>query len=80
MILIFHQNKLLRIFHADSFNENKKDFDIQYFNECFIEFIDSGSESEIGDDFGDGRKYYEITIPIYIFLYNCNCFMVHNSQ
>jgi hypothetical protein len=50
--------------HLKKYNENKKDFDIQYFNECFIEFIDSGSESEIGDDFGDGRKYYEITINL----------------
>lgn len=48
--------------HLRKYNENKEEFDIVYFNECFIDFIDDGAISEIGNDYGDGRKYYEITI------------------
>jgi hypothetical protein len=51
--------------HLKKYNENKQeDFNIEYFNDCFIEFIDSGSWSEIGDDYGDGRTYYEIIINL----------------
>ena len=31
--------------------------------ECFIDFIDSGAEVEIGEDYGDGRSYFELIIP-----------------
>lgn len=50
--------------HLRKYNENKEEFDIVYFNECFIDFIDDGAISEIGNDYGDGRKYYEITINL----------------
>lgn len=50
--------------HLRRYNESKEEFDIEYFNECFIDFIDEGSISEMCDDYGDGRKYYEITINL----------------
>ncbi len=31
--------------------------------ECFIDFIDSGAEVETGEDYGDGRSYFEVIIP-----------------
>jgi hypothetical protein len=50
--------------HLRKYNESKEEFNTKYFNDCFIEFIDSGSWSEIGDDYGDGRKYYEISMNL----------------
>ncbi len=50
--------------HLRKYNEDKEEFEIEYFNECFIDFIDDGAISEIGNDYGDGRKYYEITINL----------------
>jgi hypothetical protein len=55
--------------HLKRYNENvDSSFDINYFNDCFVEFIDNGAETYSGEDFGDAsginRNYYEIFINL----------------
>ena len=50
--------------HLRKYNESKEEFNTKYLDECFVEFIDSGSETETDDDYGDGRKYYEISMNL----------------
>lgn len=46
------------------FNESiSNNLDTDYIEECFIDFIDSGAEVEKGDNYGDGRSYFELVIP-----------------
>jgi hypothetical protein len=49
--------------HIRKFNESIEDFDTNYINDCFIEFVDFGAETEISD-YDDGRKYYTIIINL----------------
>jgi hypothetical protein len=46
--------------HLRRIFESKEQFDTKYLDECFVEFIDSGAETESGDDYADSRNYYEI--------------------
>jgi len=57
--------------HLRKFNENKSELDIQYFEECFIEFLDNTKENEnnyttneITDDnlHQFGQEYWHIQI------------------
>lgn len=57
--------------HLRKFNENKSELDIQYFEECFIEFLDNTKENEnnyttneITDDnlHKFGQEYWHIQI------------------
>ncbi len=48
--------------HLRKFNESKSDF-IDYIKDCFVDFLDLGSESDSGED-SNGRQYYEIFINL----------------
>jgi hypothetical protein len=66
--------------HLRKYNENlDSSFDINYFNDCFVEFIDNGAETDSGDAFEIANKvllrkfgnedsintsYYEIYIKL----------------
>lgn len=44
------------------FNETYS-LDNSSIEECFIDFIDLGATVETGEDYGDGRSYFEVVIP-----------------
>ena len=54
--------------HLRKFNENKSELDIQYFEECFIEFLDNKNNyttNEINHDnwhHKEGQEYWHIQI------------------
>ncbi len=57
--------------HLRKYNENKKIFDSEYFNECFIEFIDSDSTSiELEEDTTHYYYYISINLPNVKFINN----------